>query len=119
MGRNTPYQLNKKSDPVIIGNNEPSRREALSGYFFAITETDRNIGRLIDWLEENCLRENTLLVFSSDNGMNMGHHGIWGKGNRTYPPNMYNTATKVPTIISRPGHVPQDLVELFGYSRIR
>jgi arylsulfatase A-like enzyme len=105
-----PYQLNKESGAAIIGNNETSRREALSGYFSAITEMDRNIGRLIDWLEENCLRENTLLVFSSDNGMNMGHHGIWGKGNGTYPPNMYDTATKVPTIISRPGHVPQDLV---------
>ena len=71
---------------------------------------DRNIGRLLDWLEENGLRENTLVVFNADNGMNMGHHGIWGKGNGTYPPNMFDTAVKVPTLVSRPGHVPQDLV---------
>ena len=71
---------------------------------------DRNIGRLLDWLEANGLRENTLVVFNADNGMNMGHHGIWGKGNGTYPPNMFDTAVKVPALISRPGHVPQDLV---------
>jgi len=66
---------------------------------------------LIDWLEANDLRENTLIVFTADNGMSMGHHGIWGKGNGTYPANMYDTAVKVPTLMSRPGHVPQGEVE--------
>ena len=70
---------------------------------------DRNIGRIIDWLEENDLRDNTLIIFTADNGMNMGHHGIWGKGNGTYPPNMYDTAVKIPTLVSRPGHVPQNV----------
>ena len=72
---------------------------------------DENIGRLLDWLEANELRENTLIVFTADNGMSMGHHGIWGKGNGTYPANMFDTAVKVPTIISRPGHVPEQQVE--------
>ena len=71
---------------------------------------DQNIGRLIDWLEDNNLRENTLVIFNADNGMNMGHHGMWGKGNATYPPNMYDTSVKVPALISRPNHVPQGLV---------
>ena len=63
-----------------------------------------------DWLEANDLRENTLIVFTADNGMSMGHHGIWGKGNGTYPANMFDTAVKVPTLISRPGHVPQGVL---------
>ena len=71
---------------------------------------DKNIGRLLDWLEEKKLRDNTLIIFTSDNGMNMGHHGIWGKGNGTYPPNMFDTSVKVPTIISMPNHLPQDIV---------
>ncbi|MDP6514967.1 MAG: sulfatase-like hydrolase/transferase, partial [SAR202 cluster bacterium] len=93
-----------------VGDNEEHRRSALSGYYAAVTAMDTNIGRLLDWLESNGLRENTLVVFTADNGMNMGHHGIWGKGNGTYPPNMFDTAVKVPTLASRPGHVPQDLV---------
>ena len=103
-------QLDKEPGAATLGDTPENRRLALSGYFAAITEMDRNIGRLLDWLEENGLRENTLVVFNADNGMNMGHHGIWGKGNGTYPPNMFDTAVKVPTLISRPGHVPQDLV---------
>jgi choline-sulfatase len=82
----------------------------LSGYFAAITAMDANIGRLLDWLEGHNLRENTLIVFTADNGMNMGHHGIWGKGNGTYPPNMFEESVKVPTLMSRPGHVPQGVV---------
>ena len=103
-------QLDKEPGAATLGDTPENRRLALSGYFAAVTEMDRNIGRLLDWLEENGLRENTLVVFNADNGMNMGHHGIWGKGNGTYPPNMFDTAVKVPTLISRPGHVPQDLV---------
>ena len=103
---------------IIGGMSAPSqtddivetRRTALSGYFSAIAEMDRNIGRMLDWLESNGLLDNTIVVFTSDNGMNMGHHGIWGKGNGTYPPNMFDTSVKIPTIISRPGHVPQGLV---------
>ena len=104
-----PKQLAKQEYPQI-GRTEDERRVVLSGYFAAITAMDANIGRLIDWLEEHGLRENTLVVFTAGNGMNMGHHGIWGKGNGTYPPNMFDTATKVPTLISRPGHVPNGQV---------
>jgi arylsulfatase A-like enzyme len=62
-------------------------------------------------LEETGQRENTLVVFMSDNGMNMGHHGVYGKGNATWPQNMFDTSVKVPCIISRPGSVPQGVVE--------
>ena len=55
-----------------------------------------------DWLEAHGLREDTLIIFSGDNGMNMGHHGIYGKGNGTFPMNMFDTSVKVPVLISRP-----------------
>jgi arylsulfatase A-like enzyme len=87
------------------------RREKLAGYYAAVTAMDANVGRILDWLETHGLREDTLVLFSSDNGMNMGHHGICGKGNGTYPLlNMYDTSVKVPMIASRPGHVPSGVV---------
>ena len=86
------------------------RRQNLSGYYAAITEMDRNIGRLIDWIEDHEMREETLIIFTSDNGMSMGHHGIFGKGNGTFPMNMYDTAVKVPMLISQPGTVSQNIV---------
>ena len=105
-----PNHLSKGGSSGSIGHTKLERRQILSGYFSAITEMDKNIGRLLDWIEEKKLRDNTLIVFTSDNGMNMGHHGIWGKGNGTYPPNMFDTSVKVPTIISMPNHLPQDIV---------
>ena len=50
--------------------------------------------------------QSTLVIFMSDNGMNCGHHGIWGKGNGTRPQNMYDTSVKVPCIIAQPGRIP-------------
>jgi arylsulfatase A-like enzyme len=106
-----PNHLLKEGSSGSVGAAPEDRHTLLSGYFAAITAMDQNIGRLIDWLETNDLRENTLIVFTADNGMSMGHHGIWGKGNGTYPANMYDTAVKVPTLMSRPGHIPQGEVE--------
>ncbi|MEM7034304.1 MAG: sulfatase-like hydrolase/transferase, partial [Chloroflexota bacterium] len=77
------------------GYTEESRREILSGYFAAVEAMDMGVGQLIDWLEKHNLRENTLICFTSDNGMNMGHHGIYGKGNGTNPQNMFDTSVKV------------------------
>ena len=101
-----PWQMNS----APIGSDEDRRRENLSGYFAAVTAMDANVGRVLDWLEEKGLRENTLVFFTSDNGMNMGHHGVWGKGNGTFPLNMYDTSVKVPAIVSRPSHVPEGIV---------
>lgn len=86
------------------------RRELLSGYYAAVTAMDMNIGKIIDKIEEMGIRENTLIIFSGDNGMNMGHHGIWGKGNGTFPLNMFDTSVKVPVIFSRPLHIPEGVV---------
>lgn len=83
-----------------------TRRRNLAGYFAAIEGMDRNLGRLLDWLDEQALAQHTLVVFMSDNGMNMGHHGVFGKGNATWPQNMFDTSVKVPCLFRRPGHVP-------------
>lgn len=98
-----PWQVNS----APYGYDEESRRALLSGYYAATTAMDDGVGRLLSLLDESGQRENTLLIFMSDNGMNMGHHGIYGKGNGTFPQNMYDTSVKVPALISRPGHVPQ------------
>jgi choline-sulfatase len=100
-----PWQIN--SAPRGTG---AVRHELLSGYYAAITGLDRGVGRLLDKLEAMGVLENTLILFTSDNGMNMGHHGIWGKGNGTFPQNMYDTSVKVPMLIARPGSVPHGVV---------
>ncbi|MBN1581586.1 MAG: sulfatase-like hydrolase/transferase [Anaerolineae bacterium] len=101
-----PWQVNSAPNAYT----QEGRHLLLSGYFAAITAMDANVGRLIDWLQENKLYENTLIIFTSDNGMNMGHHGIFGKGNGTFPQNMFDTSVKVPMLISHPARVPSGVV---------
>ncbi|MGQ7890485.1 sulfatase-like hydrolase/transferase [Paenibacillus sp. WC2504] len=86
------------------------QRENLKGYFAAVTAMDTNIGRIVDKLDSMDIRKDTLLIYMGDNGFNCGHHGIWGKGNGTFPQNMFDTSVKVPAIFSQPGIIPQGQV---------
>lgn len=95
--------------PWASGGNL-GNREALKGYFAAVTAMDIDVGRIIDRIEKLGLRKNTLIVFASDNGFNCGHHGFWGKGNGTFPLNMYENSVKVPFIVSHPGRIPEGKV---------
>jgi arylsulfatase A-like enzyme len=97
-----PWAIGHPLSENCLGN-----REMLKGYFAAVTAMDREIGRILDRLEERGLRDNTLVVFVSDNGFSCGHHGFWGKGNGTYPPNMFENSIKVPFVISHPGRIPE------------
>ncbi len=101
-----PWQIN--SAPRGRGLR---RHELLSGYYGAITGVDRGVGLILDRLASMGVLENTLVVFTSDNGMNMGHHGIWGKGNGTFPQNMYDTSVKVPMLMAMPGRLPEGCVD--------
>jgi arylsulfatase A-like enzyme len=79
------------------------RRQTLQGYFAAVTAMDAGIGRILDAVDSI---GHTLVFFMSDNGMCMGHHGIFGKGNGTFPMNLYDASVKVPAIAYQPGAVP-------------
>src|SRR5699024_4327549 len=45
------------------------------------------------------------------NGFSCGHHGIWGKGNGTYPLNFWEPSITVPCIVRWPGRVPAGAVD--------
>ncbi|WP_326667990.1 sulfatase-like hydrolase/transferase [Streptomyces sp. NBC_01257] len=99
-----PWQpLDENGAPV---GGEGDARQALIGYFAATTAMDASIGRVLDRLDALGLTESTLVIFTSDNGFNAGHHGIWGKGNGTFPQNMYDSSVLVPCLISQPGRIP-------------
>ena len=72
---------------------------------------DYDVGRILDKIEDKGIRDNTLVVFTSDNGFSCGHHGFWGKGNGTRPLNMYENSIKVPFLASHPGVIPEGSVQ--------
>lgn len=95
-----------QSPTAPLGYTPEKRHSNLRGYYSAITAMDAGIGRVLAELSRQGLLEDTLVIYTSDNGMNMGHHGVWGKGNGTFPMNMYDSSVKVPFIASWPGRVP-------------
>jgi len=76
---------------------------AYRAYYAAVSEIDRNLARVLSKLDELGLAENTVVVYTSDHGLTLGHHGFWGKGNSTRPLNMYETSLRVPLIWRGPG----------------
>ncbi|MFB3826373.1 MAG: sulfatase [Bryobacteraceae bacterium] len=85
--------------------NLHGKRENKLAYSALITGVDHNVGRVLKRLEEMGAREDTLIVFTADQGWNAGHHGVWGKGNGTWPLNMYEESLRVPMIWNQPGRI--------------
>lgn len=79
--------------------------KSMHAYSALVSGVDHNIGRIMQRLEEMGMRENTLVIFTADQGWNAGHHGVWGKGNGTVPFNMYEEALRVPMIWNHPGRI--------------
>jgi choline-sulfatase len=87
-----------------LANNHGNRNSKLA-YSALIAGMDHNLGRIVKRLEELGVRDNTLIVFTADQGWNAGHHGVWGKGNGTVPLNMFEESLHVPLIWNLPGRI--------------
>lgn len=81
-----------------------------AGYYAAVTDIDRNVGRILDHLQEQGKLENTLVIYTSDHGCALGHQGFWGKGNSTRPLNMYETSLRIPLLVRHPKDVQPEHV---------
>jgi len=79
--------------------------ESMRSYSALVTAADANVGRVLRRLEEMGVRGDTLVIFTADQGYNTGHHGVWGKGNGTWPFNMYEESVRVPLIWNHPGRI--------------
>ncbi|MFK4805043.1 sulfatase [Microbacterium sp. ZW CA_36] len=93
----------QRSESLYSSRNDP--REALAQYYGAVTDIDEQVGRVLDELDALGLRESTAVIYTSDHGLNAGHHGLWGKGNATLPYNVLDESIRIPLIVNRPGHM--------------
>lgn len=72
-------------------------RKTLHSYYAVISGLDHHIGRLLKKLDELKLTDNTIILFSADQGISVGSHGLLGKQN------LYDDAMKVPLFFAGPG----------------
>ncbi|MBN1865283.1 MAG: sulfatase [Victivallales bacterium] len=81
----------------------------IKDYLRVVQSVDDNVGRLLDYLEENGLAENTLVVYTSDQGFFLGDHGWYDKRF------MYEESLRMPLVMRyprevKPGMVNDDIV---------
>jgi arylsulfatase A-like enzyme len=78
------------------GMNETQKKQTIAGYMASIRFMDQQVGRLLNTLEELKLKENTIVIFISDHGYNLGEHDCWSKTS------LWEGTVRVPMIISNP-----------------
>lgn len=119
-----PFEALDPVIPAFPGLPVKDVKKLTRDYYGSIHATDRNLGRLLALLDELGLAENTIILFTSDHGYNIGHHGLWHKGNGTWlvierrgqsRPNMFGTSLAVPLLVRwprvvRPGTQIDELV---------
>lgn len=93
-----PWTESRRDFDAAFAHPEPH----LAGYCASLTAVDEGLGQIRALLEEHGLAEDTVVVYTSDNGFSCGHHGVWGKGNGTWPLNFWDNSVRVPCIV----HVP-------------
>jgi arylsulfatase A-like enzyme len=74
-------------------------QEFSKGYLRLVKSLDENVGRLLDFLDESGLRDNTIVIYTSDNGFFNGEHGLY---NKMW---MYEEALMLPLLVRWPGMV--------------
>ncbi len=105
-----PWSIFSTAPDALTAEDVKKPQETLKGYYAAVTAVDNSVGKIVEKLKSLGIYEDTIIIFTSDNGFNCGHHGIWGKGNGTFPMNMYDSSVKVPFIISHPGKIKSETV---------
>ena len=79
------------------GMNEEQARQAIAGYYASVSFMDEQAGKLLEALDRLELRRNTIVIFMSDHGYNLGEHHCWQKLS------LFEESTRVPLLISAPG----------------
>ena len=114
MGLHPSFELRVRSNIPKKGKIEDELAITLKhAYLACVSYVDSQIGKMLNALEKEGLRENTIIIVWSDHGWHLGDMGIWGKATN------YEIATRVPLLIWTPnmpkgsqGKTTDALVEL-------
>lgn len=99
----TPSDLGMKEFPKGLKGLELRRwayQWYMRRYLSCITAVDENVGRLLDYLDDEGIENETIVIYTSDQGFFLGEHGWYDKRF------IYEPCLTTPLIVRYPGHVP-------------
>ena len=77
----------------------------MQDYLACVQSVDDNVGRVLDWLDGNGLRENTIVIYTSDQGFFLGDHGMYDKRF------MYEESLRMPFLVRWPSVIKAGSVQ--------
>jgi arylsulfatase len=77
-----------------------TEEQLMAAYYGLVSMLDHCVGMLLEKLDQLGLAENTLVVYTSDHGEQMGHRKLWNKGYA------YDSSIRIPLLIRKPGDIP-------------
>ena len=81
-------------------------QQYMHDYIKVIKSVDRNVGRVLKYLEDNNLMDNTMIVYTSDQGFYMGEHGWFDKRF------MYEESFRTPLLVRLPNAKHDDVEQM-------
>jgi len=105
-----PFRNLDPTIPDVPGLPRERVKTLTREYYASVHSVDRNVGRLLDRLDSLGLSDDTIVIFTSDHGYMIGHHGLLHKGNAVWivagkegpRPNMFDDAMRVPLLVRWP-----------------
>ncbi len=71
----------------------------MQDYLACVQSVDDNVGRLLDWIDSNGLKDNTVIIYTSDQGFFLGEHGMYDKRF------MYEESLRMPFLVRWPAGI--------------
>ncbi|MEX0988047.1 MAG: sulfatase [Bacteroidales bacterium] len=96
IGENVPEEALRRQNDKIFGMSDLQKRQTIGGYMASVRFMDQQVGRLLDALDRLELRDETIVIFLSDHGYNLGEHDCWSKIS------LWEGSVRTPVIISVP-----------------
>jgi arylsulfatase A-like enzyme len=87
--------------------NALNNKTAMINLASEMTMIDDGVGRVLEVLREHGFGDNTIVVFTSDQGSAFGQHGLWGNSSWAKPHPAYREHMQIPLVIRQPGVVPE------------
>jgi len=91
-----PKPAQRNSNAHKYRMNKLQQHKATQAYYAAISYMDTQVGRVLKELKKQKLEENTIIIFTSDHGYNLGQHTAWQKVS------LFEDTIRVPLIIAAP-----------------